>query len=105
MLLLQPIGPPPLIVVSSFVVSSSVVSEQYEHGDKIDDIQRSYAPVLDAQTQQPLPAAITGRSAFINEKSCKFDAIFYDLKQSSAGAPRQPINSGTQSIDYQSCSL
>lgn len=67
--------------------------DQFPGGDKIDDIQRSYAPVLDAQTLQPLPAGISGRTCVTNEKSCKFDTIFYSHKQAS-GLPLQQSNSG-----------
>lgn len=67
--------------------------EQFPGGDRVADIQLSYAPLLD-QTGLPSATQLPGQSNVANKAMCKFDTIIYNQKPSSGG--RHQANTGSR---------
>ena len=67
---------------------------QLPGGDRVLEIQLSYAALLDNQTGLPAPRTATDRPQVPNETMCKFDSIMYNLK--SDGNSKPQMNTGSR---------
>ena len=64
-------------------------------GDRVLDIQLSYAPLLDSQTGFPVARTTPDRPYVANEAMCKFDTILYNPKPLGSNT-RLQLNTGSR---------